>query len=67
MLWCFTKGDSTAFPVSALGKTSIGEVKDLVWEKGRNGVLSGTDAKDLVLWKASAEWLAESSQLTSYS
>jgi hypothetical protein len=66
-LWCFIKGDSKAFRVTALGKTSIDEVKVLVWEKGKNGVLSGTDAKDLVLWKVSTERLADSSQLTFYS
>ena len=33
VLWCFAKGDSVAFHVPALGKTSIGEVKCLVWER----------------------------------
>jgi Crinkler effector protein N-terminal domain len=67
VLWCFIKGDSTAFEVPALDKTSIAEVKRWVWEEGKNGILSGTDAKDLVLWKVSTELLADSSQLTSYS
>ena len=63
VLWCFIKGDSTAFRVAAPGKASIDEVKNLVWEKEKNGVLCGTDAKNLVLWKASTEQLTYSSQL----
>ena len=43
-LWYFIKGDSTAFRVTASGKASIDEV---VWEKEKNGVLLGTDTKDL--------------------
>jgi len=33
----FVKGDSKAFSVTAPGKTSITEVKELVWEKGIGG------------------------------
>jgi hypothetical protein len=66
-LWCLIKGDSTAFRVTPLGKASIDELKDLVWEKRKNSALRNVDATDLVLWKVSNEGLACSSQLTSYS
>jgi hypothetical protein len=38
------------------------EAKDLVWEKGKNDLLRGTDAKDMMLWEAGTERLADSSQ-----
>jgi hypothetical protein len=66
-LWCFIEGDSMPFEVTPLGKDSINELKHLIWREGKNGVLSNTDAKDLVLWKVSSEGLTDSSQLTSYS
>jgi len=34
VLWCFIKGDSTAFPVPAPSDADIGDMKDLVLEKG---------------------------------
>ena len=66
-LWCLVKGDSEVFDVTPLRKTRITELKRLIWEMAKNGVLRGTDAKDLVLWKVSSEGLANISQLTSYS
>jgi hypothetical protein len=50
-LWCFIKGDSIVFQVTPLGEASIDELKDLICGKGKIGVLSNTDAKDLVLGK----------------
>lgn len=67
VLWCFTKGDSTAFEVIAPVNASISRLKKLVWEERKNGEFRDTDATDLVLWKVSGEWLANSAQLTSYS
>jgi Crinkler effector protein N-terminal domain len=60
-LWCFIKDDPNAFVVTAPIDASIARLKKLVWEEGKNGVLSNTDAKDLVLWKVSSEGLADSS------
>ena len=65
-LWCVIKGDSTAFQVTAPGKASIDELKNLVWEKRKNGVLREIHATDLVLLNVSSEWLADRAQLTSY-
>lgn len=65
-LWCLIKNNSTAFRVTPLCKASIDELKGLIWEKRKNGVLRDVDATDLVLWKVSSDGLADSSQLTSY-
>jgi hypothetical protein len=51
-IWCLVGGDTTLFPVIALPTISIGELKDLIKEKGKDGVLNSVDAKDLTLWKA---------------
>jgi len=66
-LWYLIKGDSEAFDVTPLRKTRISGLKRLIWEGEKNGVLRGTDASDLVLWKVSSEGLANILQLTSYS
>ena len=39
----------------------IGDVKDLVWEKKKNGILRGTEALAMTLWEVGTEWLAISS------
>jgi hypothetical protein len=60
-LWCFIKDDPNVFEVTAPVDATISRLKKLVWEEGKNGVLSNTDAKDLMLWKVSSEGLAEDS------
>jgi len=66
-LWCFIKGDSIAIKVTPVGGADIYDLKHLIWEERKNnGVLRGTDASGLVLWKVSSEGLANISQLTSY-
>jgi len=50
-LWCIIKGDSTPFKVKITGGEDIDELKKLVREEGKNGLLNGIDAKDLALWK----------------
>jgi len=60
-LWCFIKGDPNVFEITAPVNANISRLKKLVWEEGKNGVLSNTDAKDLVLGKVSNEGLADSS------
>jgi hypothetical protein len=66
VLWCFTQRDSTVFKVIAPVDASISRLKKLVWEECKNGVFRDTDATNLVLWKVSDKWLANSAQLTSY-
>ena len=49
--WCFVEGDATPFSITAMPTISISNLKDKIKEKGKNGVLSNVDAKDLTLWK----------------
>lgn len=67
VLWCFIKGDSTPFPIAAPGNATMGQVKGLVWEQGKNSVFRRTDAMKIELSKVSSEWLADSYQLIPYS
>ena len=67
VFWCFIKDDFDAFEISAPVNASLSRLKDMVWEKGRNSTFRTTDAKNLVFWKASSEWLADGSRLTSHS
>jgi hypothetical protein len=39
VLWCLIKGSSNPFDVTAPVATSFSRLKDLVWEKHKNGVL----------------------------
>ena len=55
------------FKVTAPVNASVSQLKHFIWKKGKNGVLSGADAKDLVLGKVSSKWVAVSTLLTSYS
>jgi hypothetical protein len=66
VFWFFIKGDSRAFEMTVPDNISISRLKDMVWEKRKNGVLRGVDAADLMVLKVSTERLADSSQLTSY-
>ena len=68
VLYCLIKDDSNPFKVTAPVDASIIDLKNLVWEERKHGVLRDIDADavDLVLWKVSSEGLADSSQLTSY-
>ena len=67
VFWCFIKDGSVALEVAAPVNTSLSRLKEIVWEKGRNSAFRTTDAKNLVFWKASIEWLADGSRLTSHS
>ena len=69
VLWCFIKGDSTVsapFPIAAPGNATIGQVKGLVWEQGKNSVFRRTDAMEIDLSKVSSKRLADSYQLIPY-
>ena len=50
-LTCLIEGESSLFIVRPTGNMYIIELKDLVKEQDKNGVLSGVDAEDLTLWK----------------
>jgi hypothetical protein len=62
--WCYVVGDNTAFPVVASSTTFIGKLKDLIKEKGKNGVLNSVDAKDLILWKVRMSLVVIRSDIT---
>ena len=67
LIWCFIKGDSNLFEIGVPINASVCQLKELIWDKGKNDAFRETDAKDLVLWNAvSSEWPTDSSQLTSY-
>jgi hypothetical protein len=55
LLWCLIDTDidieSMPFEVTAPINASVNRLKELVWEKGKNGVLGNVDAKNLVLYK----------------
>jgi Crinkler effector protein N-terminal domain len=50
-LICLITGESSLFKVRPTGRDDIMDLKELIKEEGKNGVLNSVDAKDLVLWK----------------
>ena len=52
VLWCLIQGNSTVFKVTASVDVDVSDLKKLVQEEHKNGMLSTTDAADLELWKA---------------
>jgi len=48
VLRCFFQGDSMSCKVTAPGNADVGDVKDLIFEKGTNGL---AHAMEMVLWK----------------
>jgi hypothetical protein len=50
-LVCLITGESTPFKVRPTGRDDIIDLKKLIKEGGKNGVLNGVLAKDLILWK----------------
>jgi Crinkler effector protein N-terminal domain len=52
-LLCLIEGESSLymFRVEPTGSMDIMQLKELIKEKNKNGMLSSIDAKDLVLWK----------------
>ena len=50
-LICVIAGESALFRVQPTGSMDIIDLKNLVKEEGKNGVLHNVDAKDLTLWK----------------
>jgi hypothetical protein len=50
-LWCLVEGDSSAFKVKPTLNADVDDLKALVYEEGKHGILRDVDAKDLGLWK----------------
>jgi len=50
-LWCLVKGDTSLFKVETTPEHDIADLKALIQEERKNGVLGRVDATDLVLWK----------------
>jgi hypothetical protein len=48
---CLIEGDTAIFSVIASPTIPIAELKDLIKEERKNGVLKGILAKDLTVWK----------------
>lgn len=53
VLWCLVSGKGTPFKIRVPINFDIGDMKELVKEKRKNGIPRGIDATDLVLWKVS--------------
>jgi hypothetical protein len=49
-LLCLIAGESLPFKVKPTGSMDIMDLKDLIKEECKNGVLNSVDAKDLSLW-----------------
>jgi hypothetical protein len=52
-LWCLVEGDSTPFKITSPTNIDIDDLKKLIHEERKQGVLQGVDAVDLVLLKVS--------------
>ena len=50
-IWCFVEGDNSASYIASSSTMLMAELKKLIKEEGKNGVLGSVDAKDLILWK----------------
>jgi hypothetical protein len=59
-LLCLIEGDSSPFRVKLAGDTDIIDLKDLIKEKRKNGVLSNVNAKDLTVWKVGTTMASDS-------
>jgi hypothetical protein len=64
-LICLIEGESSLFRVKPTGGMDIIDLKALIKEEGKNGVLGSVDAKDLVLWKVSDDSRQMASKLMS--
>ena len=51
-LTCLIEGESSLFSVEPKEDINIMDLRELIKEEGKNGVLGRVDAKDLILWKA---------------
>ena len=63
MLWCMVSDEGIPFKIRFPSiDFDIGNLKELIKEKIKNGILDGIDATDLALWKVSTSniYLCES-------
>jgi hypothetical protein len=51
VLHCIIQGEAATFTISISSSKDIYELKPLVHAKAHNGLLGGTDVKDLVIFK----------------
>ena len=63
-LTCLIEGDSSPFIVEPKEDISIMKLKDLIHEKGKNGVLGMVDGKDLTLWRVRMTIASDSTTTT---
>jgi Crinkler effector protein N-terminal domain len=59
-IWCLIEGETAAFPVTASRDVPIGELKELIHEKGNKRALNGINAQDLGLWRVSMTMASDS-------
>jgi hypothetical protein len=52
-LWCIVEDDAAPFLVTVPTNAYINDLKKLIKEERKNGILKDVDATDLVLWKVS--------------
>ena len=50
-LQCLIEGESLLFKVTATGSLDMMDLKRLIKEERKNGMLKNVDAADLMLWK----------------
>jgi hypothetical protein len=48
---CLIEGESLLFRAKPAGNKDVIDLRKLIWEERKNGVLSSVDATDLTLWK----------------
>ena len=53
-LWCLVKDDPKPFKVIIRTNNDVDDLKELIHEKRKDGILRGIDAADLKLWKVSS-------------
>ncbi|KAF8218444.1 hypothetical protein L208DRAFT_1351365 [Tricholoma matsutake] len=60
LLFCVIEGETEPFPIGVEGSTwrnpkfVVGDLKEKIQEKRKDGSLAGVDAHSLVLWKVRA-------------
>jgi len=55
LLWCFIIGDSNPFHIRVSLNATVSELKQLIWNDRKHGILREFDYLDLILSKVSSE------------
>ncbi|TDL19522.1 hypothetical protein BD410DRAFT_842059 [Rickenella mellea] len=58
-LWYLIQGDTQPFLLPVSADKRIVNLRKGIWERGKNSILGGINAKDLVLWKVDEEIMVE--------